>query len=51
MISKKIQKALEGSSAIRARLVEGNELAAKVGSGVESKDLHNKVNFVFCVFK
>ena len=31
MISKKIQKALEGSSAIRAMFVEGNELAAKVG--------------------
>lgn len=31
MISKKIQKALAGSSAIRAMFVEGNELAAKVG--------------------
>ena len=31
MISKKIQKALQGSSAIRAMFVEGNELAAKVG--------------------
>lgn len=27
------------------------ELAAKVGGGVESKDLRNKVNFVFCVFQ
>lgn len=31
MISKKIQNALAGSSAIRAMFVEGNELAAKVG--------------------
>ena len=31
MISKKIQKALQGSSAIRAMFVEGNELAARVG--------------------
>ena len=31
MISKKIEKALAGSSAIRAMFVEGNELAAKVG--------------------
>ena len=28
MISQKIQKALQGSSAIRAMFVEGNELAA-----------------------
>ena len=31
MISKKIQKALQGSSAIRAMFIEGNELAARVG--------------------
>ena len=31
MISQKIQKALQGSSAIRAMFVEGNELAARVG--------------------
>lgn len=31
MLSKKIQAALEGSSAIRAMFVEGKELAAKVG--------------------
>lgn len=31
MISEKIKKALEGSSAIRAMFIEGNELAAKVG--------------------
>ncbi len=31
MVSKKIKKALEGSSAIRAMFIEGNELAAKVG--------------------
>jgi len=32
MLSKKIQAALEGSSAIRAMFVEGKELAAKVGA-------------------
>ncbi len=32
MLSKKIQAALEGSSAIRAMFVEGQELAAKVGA-------------------
>ena len=31
MVSKKIQEALKGSSAIRAMFVEGKELAAKVG--------------------
>ncbi len=31
MLSKKIQAALAGSSAIRAMFVEGKELAAKVG--------------------
>lgn len=31
MISQKIQKALQESSAIRAMFVEGNELAARVG--------------------
>ena len=32
MISKKIQKALQGSSAIRAMFVEGKEMAAKFGA-------------------
>lgn len=32
MISKKIQKALQGSSAIRAMFVEGKEMAAKYGA-------------------
>lgn len=32
MLSKKIQTALAGSSAIRAMFVEGKELAAKVGA-------------------
>ena len=31
MVSKKIQKALEGSSAIRAMFVEGKEMAARYG--------------------
>lgn len=33
MISKKIEKALQGNSAIRAMFVEGKEMAAKYGAG------------------
>ena len=39
MISQKIQKALQGSSAIRAMFVEGNELAARVGREKMKKTL------------